>query len=534
MYVYPKYERMGRTTLWYNRGITSTALPNTALDVSALGIPNLPDLRDSPAALIQHLSVADKAVRQSPNETNVGALAMAYHADRFSRQAQHCYAVAQDLDPDNWKWKYYAALLDEEYGDAASAVKLFQEVVEQNPDFALAWLRLGRGHFKLNQFKAADHALHRAIATDKPTRTNGPADDSIPISIYAWFELARIAVERQQLATAREILENTIGRRKDFGPGRRLMDHVVQELGGSGQNVQSNDRLGIASGHVPPADPMIDALARLSHSSTFLLKQADLASNARRFQWAEYLCRRAVQINGSDPDVVGKFAMALIDNRSGEAPAIVQRYLTVGGPEFPLNQKICLRLILAGQSDLALQCYREVDPDHAEAHYSLGNAFMVLEQSEQANDHYTEQAIDHYKKALGINPDHAEADYNLGNAFMALGQSEQAIEHYQNALRLNPDHVFVQNSLAWVLATVDEENFRDPAEAVRLANRACELTEYSQPHFLDTLAVAYAATGDFSKAIDISKKALSLIVDDEELTHEIQKHIELFKSNRVK
>ena len=55
---------------------------------------------------------------------------------------------------------------------------------------------------------------------------------------------------------------------------------------------------------------------------------------------------------------------------------------------------------------------------------------------------------------------------------------------------------------------------------------------YAQPGFLDTLAVAYAATGDFPKAIETAEKALQLIVDNEELTQEIQEHIDLYKANK--
>jgi len=120
--------------------------------------------------------------------------------------------------------------------------------------------------------------------------------------------------------------------------------------------------------------------------------------------------------------------------------------------------------------------------------------------------------------------------YNLGLALTSIGELDQAIDHFKKALRINPDDAGKQNNLARMLITIKDEKLRDPAEAVRLGKRACELTHYSRPNCLDTLAVAYAAMGDFSKAIETAEKALRLIVDNDELTQKMQKRIDLYKA----
>jgi hypothetical protein len=63
------------------------------------------------------------------------------------------------------------------------------------------------------------------------------------------------------------------------------------------------------------------------------------------------------------------------------------------------------------------------------------------------------------------------------------------------------------NNLAWVLATSSDDGLRNGAEAVRLAERACELTHHGQPFFIGTLAAAYAECGRFPEAVTTAEKA---------------------------
>jgi len=65
------------------------------------------------------------------------------------------------------------------------------------------------------------------------------------------------------------------------------------------------------------------------------------------------------------------------------------------------------------------------------------------------------------------------------------------------------------DEVAWLLATYPDSNSRDGAEAVRLAERACALSERRIPALLATLSAAYAEAGDFPRAVAIGEEALS-------------------------
>src|SRR5262249_6050559 len=78
---------------------------------------------------------------------------------------------------------------------------------------------------------------------------------------------------------------------------------------------------------------------------------------------------------------------------------------------------------------------------------------------------------------------------------------------------LDPDHLSSLNGLAWLRATSPETALRDGNQAVGLATRACERTEWKVPGFLDTLAAAHAECGRFDEAIRLLEQALQLPAD---------------------
>jgi hypothetical protein len=52
------------------------------------------------------------------------------------------------------------------------------------------------------------------------------------------------------------------------------------------------------------------------------------------------------------------------------------------------------------------------------------------------------------------------------------------------------------------------------------ARKACELTSWQEPGYLDTLAVAYAAAGRFEEALHWQRRALELCREEEKADYE--------------
>lgn len=141
-------------------------------------------------------------------------------------------------------------------------------------------------------------------------------------------------------------------------------------------------------------------------------------------------------------------------------------------------------------------------PDEAPVHYELGYALQLQGR--------LDKAISHYDKTLQLNPSHVKAHNNLGTVLLAWGKLGEAINHFRQAILLKPDFADAHNNLAWVLATHPDPKLRNATQAIALAERAAELTNYQNAPILDTLAAAYAAGGQFNRAVTTVQTAIEL------------------------
>jgi tetratricopeptide (TPR) repeat protein len=145
-----------------------------------------------------------------------------------------------------------------------------------------------------------------------------------------------------------------------------------------------------------------------------------------------------------------------------------------------------------------------------------------------------DEAIVHFQKAVQIKPDYAEACYNLGNALLQNGRVDEAIVYYQKVLQIKTNSLEVLNNLAWLLTTSPDAHIRDGAQAVRYAERACELTHYGLTTVVGTLAAAYAEAGRFDDAIATAQKACALASKsgEQDLLEKNQKLLALYRAHQ--
>jgi Tfp pilus assembly protein PilF len=168
----------------------------------------------------------------------------------------------------------------------------------------------------------------------------------------------------------------------------------------------------------------------------------------------------------------------------------------------------------------------ENNPDFAKANENIGN---ILFQQGKIND-----AVSRFAKAIRLDPKSASAHYRFGQILVQTGKADDAVAHLDEAIRLKPDWIEPMNVLAWTLATSNNSSIRNPDKAVKLAQRVCELTNYKDPFSLDTLATAFAAGGNFSRAIETAQKAAGLCQSPRQdaMKKEIENRLALYKAGK--
>lgn len=95
------------------------------------------------------------------------------------------------------------------------------------------------------------------------------------------------------------------------------------------------------------------------------------------------------------------------------------------------------------------------------------------------------------------------------------------------------------NNTAWFMATTDNLPFNQPEKAVELALSVVEDERYERDYpYIDTLAAAYAAAGNFEKAIEQQERAIQILkesgTEEDKLDlDDFQSRLAQFKENKV-
>lgn len=110
------------------------------------------------------------------------------------------------------------------------------------------------------------------------------------------------------------------------------------------------------------------------------------------------------------------------------------------------------------------------------------------------------------------------------------GAFAQALADYGQAIRLDPKNAEAHNSRAWLLATCPDEKVRDGKLAVNSARRACELSDWKDASYIDTLAAAYVEVDDFEKASQHQRQAIELAKP--ELRAPLQDRLALYQDKK--
>jgi tetratricopeptide (TPR) repeat protein len=135
-------------------------------------------------------------------------------------------------------------------------------------------------------------------------------------------------------------------------------------------------------------------------------------------------------------------------------------------------------------------------------------------------------------KADPLEPVRTTAPKIFAQFCAAHGHATNAVGICRETIQSNPKDDWGYNLLAWIEATCPDSSVRDGKEAVSLAMKACELTRWQEPSWIDTLAAAYAESGDFQRAIEFQEQALRASNSPEPRQKAMRERLALYKQSQ--
>lgn len=120
-----------------------------------------------------------------------------------------------------------------------------------------------------------------------------------------------------------------------------------------------------------------------------------------------------------------------------------------------------------------------------------------------------QEAFDDFSEAIRLAPGMVMPYNCRAGVHYARGEYSAAIREHMEALKRDPRHAGTFNQLGWIWATCPDPDVRNGERARECATRACELTEWTEPGYLDTLAAACAECGEFDEAVRWQEKAIA-------------------------
>jgi len=212
---------------------------------------------------------------------------------------------------------------------------------------------------------------------------------------------------------------------------------------------------------------------------------------------------RALETRPAHVETLVNLGLALFhQEKYSEALPHLQRAVENAPDNAQARKSLGAALAETGDRPAAVEQFRaalELAPEDADLRFNLARALT------QTGD--LAGAEIEYLQVLDANPHDGEARYQLAVALDSQGKLQDAAEELEKILAGSPEDARALTRLAWLKATASGAEVRNGTEAIRLAEKANELTAGQQPTVLDTLAAAYAEAGQWGRAVETAKDA---------------------------
>jgi tetratricopeptide (TPR) repeat protein len=441
------------------------------------------DFSETEPQVVEKIKSLQKQVSDNPESAAAwGKLAMNLDIHDFKSESISCYKQAATLDPNDFRWPYYAAVVLDEIG-SPEALQFYEQSQALKSDYTATHLRYGEALFHSKRLDEASKEFNAALTAEKN-------------SAHAYLGLARIALTSGNYEEARTNLEKALQSNPNFGEVHGLLSEVYRRLN---RPDDANRELGISQ-QLPKKKPLQDKL------------ELELLNEGVSSYWYD-LRGRAYLDQGYYEDAIRELKLAVQYSKSDP------RLITTLGIAY-LQAKKYPEATEQFRASLAR------NPNSVNTMNNLASALFEMGK--------IDEAIQLLNKAIQQQPDFAGSYDHLGRLLLRSGKRAEAFQAYQRAWQKFPDDSTLALQLAWMHATSSEASIRDPQKAFQLADGICKKTNYSDVQSLYVLAAAYAEVGDFAGAIKVAQRAhqIAMRSGQVQIADQIQSHLKSYEAGQ--
>jgi tetratricopeptide (TPR) repeat protein len=382
---------------------------------------------------------------------------MVLQAHGLYQPAMLSYQRAIRLEPKEFAWRYYLAVVLQQMSQPDKALKVLSAALRIHPDYVPAVLKRGDLLFEMGRFQESASAYESVLAQD-------------PASADALYGLGRVRYAQRDMSAAEDLYRRASQAYPKFGAayyGLALTGRSLGHDAESGKNLELSKRF--TGDHPPTADPLLSQMAALStgifrrfEQSNSLAKKGDMDAAARLNE--EMLAR--------DPEnlsvLLNLLYLARFLNRlDDQVDALYARAIRID-PQLPLI-------------------------------YNYYGVVMVRQGKYEA-------AVGALRKAIELRPDYAEPHKWLGEILERQNQIAGAIENFQLALAAEPSDRATQLKLWWDLIIQGRAG-----EAIPQLLPALQIDDRFTSMRMVLLGEAYRTTGEFAKSRQYLEQARSRV-----------------------
>jgi tetratricopeptide (TPR) repeat protein len=408
-----------------SRGIASVTLAALIGLSCAKSVPPVPALSvdgldaDVRTAL---LKARDQAVAQPKSGEASGNLGMVLEAHTLYQPAALAYQRAVQLDPKDFRWRYYLALCLEKNGQLDEGLASVSEGLRIRPDYMPAVIEKASLLLKLGRFSESAAVLQPFLAQN-------------PSSAMALYLLGRVKFAQQDYAAADDLYRRATEAWPDFGSAWFGLGETSKRLGRTAESAQDYQLAESHKDQYPPSGDELSAqMMKLATGIENRLMRARKLLDRREFDQAAGIYKEVLKQYPDNFDcLVNLLYVSQFPHQATpeEVEELYQRARAVS-PKVPeVYMYHGTALAAQGKFDDAvaeLDKAIQLKPNDAMAHAWLAD---VRERQDRPAD-----AIEQYRIAIQQQPDFRIARLELAKNLLYAGRSREAIPVLLPALQV--------------------------------------------------------------------------------------------------